>query len=241
MMAPVMAGSIPELPEAVLFDVGDTLVPATRIAEAPLTAAAEWLRRRTRDLDVKSFTDTYREVDSQYDDPSTNHLWGLPLDIMIKTCSTVGVGRSSALAAGSVYRQEVRRRIVPDPDVVEAFQELRRRGIRVGILSNGSTVEQLDTVMLLGLVDHVESYAISEDYGWLKPDPRLTQVALQDFSVRPERTWMVGDDPKSDGEAARAAGMVWVRVGDGDGHGDLNITGVAELGELIRARRAETA
>jgi putative hydrolase of the HAD superfamily len=241
MMAPVMAGSIPELPEAVLFDVGDTLVPATRIAEEALAAAAEWLGQRRRDLEVKTFMDTYREVDSQYDDPSTNHLWGLPLDIMIRACSTFGLGRGAALAAGSVYRQEVRRRIVPDPGMVMVLSELRAQGIRLGILSNGTTIEQLDTLILLGVIDLLDSFAISEDYGWLKPDPRLTRVALQDLSARPERTWMVGDDPKSDGEAARAAGMVWVRVGQGDGHGDLNITGVAELGTVLRARRAETA
>ncbi len=241
MMAPVMVRSIPELPEAVLFDVGDTLVPATRIAEAALTAAAEWLRKRTGDLDVKVFMDTYREVDPQYEDPSTNHLWGLPLDIMIRACSAMGLGRSAGLTAGSVYRQEVRQGIVPDPAVVEVFRELRRRDIRVGILSNGTTIEQLDTLMLLDLIDYVDSYAISEDHGWLKPDPRLTQVALQDLAARPERTWMVGDDPKSDGQAARAAGMAWIRVGDGDGPGDLNISNVAELRAVMRARRAETA
>ncbi|HYV02552.1 MAG TPA: HAD hydrolase-like protein, partial [Actinomycetota bacterium] len=78
-------------------------------------------------------------------------------------------------------------------------------------------------------------------FGWLKPDPRLTEVALQGLAARPERTWLVGDDARSDGEAARAAGMAWIRVGDGDGPGDLNITSVAELGAVIRARRAETA
>src|SRR5205809_6082642 len=149
MMAPVMAGSIPELPEAVLFDVGDTLVPATSIAEEALAAAAEWLGQRTGDLDVKTFIDTYREVDSQYDDPSTNHLWGLPLDIMIKACSAFGLGRSSALAAGSVNRQEVRRRIVPDPGMVVVLSELRAQGIRLGILSNGTTIEQSAPLLLL--------------------------------------------------------------------------------------------
>ena len=108
MMAPVMAGSIPQLPEAILFDVGDTLVPATRIAEEALAAAAEWLGQRTGDLDVSGFADAYREVDSRYDDPSTNHLWGLPLDIMIKACSSFGLGRSPGLAAGSVYRRRAR-------------------------------------------------------------------------------------------------------------------------------------
>ena len=102
MMAPVMAGSIPELPEAILFDIGDTLVPATRIAEAALAAAADWLRQRTGDLDVNAFMDTYREADTQYEDPSTNHLWGLPLDIMIRACSAMGLGRSAGLTAGSV-------------------------------------------------------------------------------------------------------------------------------------------
>ena len=140
-----------------------------------------------------------------------------------------------------MYRQEVRRRIVPDPDVVDVFRNLRRRGIRVGILSNGTTIEQLDTLMLLDVLEYVDAFAISEDFGWLKPDIRLTEVALHDLAARPDRTWMVGDDQKSDGQAARGAGMLWVRVGDADGPGDLNIHSVAELGGLIQARRAETA
>jgi FMN phosphatase YigB (HAD superfamily) len=92
-------------------------------------------------------------------------------------------------------------------------------------------------LILLGLIDHVDVFAISEDFGRLKPDPRLTEAALNDLGARREQTWMVGDDPDSDGEAARAAGMVWVRVGDQGRPGDLNIRNVAELGALIRERR----
>jgi putative hydrolase of the HAD superfamily len=236
-MAAVMTDEIRQPPQAVLFDIGDTLVPATPIARDALAATADWLRQWTPHFDVGGFLDAYRETDSQYEDPSTSHLWGLPLDIMIKACSSVGIGRDRALAAGSVYRREVRRRIQPEPGVLEMFMELRGQRIGVGILSNGTTVEQLDTLILLGLIDHVDVFAISEDFGRLKPDPRLTEAALNDLGARREQTWMVGDDPDSDGEAARAAGMVWVRVGDQGRPGDLNIRNVAELGALIRERR----
>jgi FMN phosphatase YigB (HAD superfamily) len=52
----------------------------------------------------------------------------------------------------------------------------------------------------------------SQSCGFAKPDPRILQVALAALALEPRHAVYVGDDPATDGAAARAAGIRFVLV-----------------------------
>jgi REG-2-like HAD superfamily hydrolase len=88
----------------------------------------------------------------------------------------------------------------------ETLEELRRRGYRLGVISNadGRAEQALDAV---GLRPHFELVVDSGLVGIDKPDPRIFHLAAERMGVRPEEAVYVGDIYEIDVQGARAAGM----------------------------------
>lgn len=103
------------------------------------------------------------------------------------------------------------------PDTLPALKELRRRGVRVGVISNWST--RLRPIAgELGLLDLVDFLLVSAEFGAGKPDRRIFDEALRRAEVRPERALHAGDSVEDDVRGAAAVGIrpvfVWRRSGD---------------------------
>ena len=91
----------------------------------------------------------------------------------------------------------------PYPDTPFVLRELRRRGVKTGIVSNIA----LDIRPLFathGLDGLIDAFALSFEHGIAKPAPALFAAACRDLGVAPAQTLMVGDDPVTDGGAAAA-------------------------------------
>ena len=98
------------------------------------------------------------------------------------------------------------------PEVDAVLDALRAAGARLVIVSNWdiSLYEVLDQI---GLRERVDAVVISAEEGLAKPDPELIRRAVSRVGGGSESTvWHVGDDPASDLELARAAGVLPVLV-----------------------------
>lgn len=93
------------------------------------------------------------------------------------------------------------------PDSLQTLHELRSNGYRVGLLTNGSEVQQLEKVQLTGLAEELDVVCTSERIGVQKPDPRAFFILAGELGVEPSECLFVGDNPAHDVEGARAAGM----------------------------------
>jgi putative hydrolase of the HAD superfamily len=89
-------------------------------------------------------------------------------------------------------------------DAAACLQELRRHGLRIGLITNG----QRD---LAEFVSHhaleVDAAVGSKAHGRIKPDPSIFTAALAALGVAAEETAMVGDSYSDDVQGARALGM----------------------------------
>ncbi len=128
------------------------------------------------------------------------------------------------------------------PEARASLRDLRRRGYRLGVISNwDSRLPRL--LATLGLDAHFERLVYSAAEGYEKPHPAIFEAALRAFGVEASRAVHVGDRPDEDYAGARAAGMralLLMRAEPGAGTrdevsrwgaaGDL----VADLGEAVR-------
>ncbi|MET9293480.1 HAD-IA family hydrolase [Streptomyces sp. NPDC003077] len=88
----------------------------------------------------------------------------------------------------------------PYPDTVEVLSALRRRGTRVGVVSNiGWDLRPLFRAH--DLDRYVDAYVLSFEHGIQKPDPRLFEMACHKLGLAPHEVLMVGDDQRADGGA----------------------------------------
>jgi HAD superfamily hydrolase (TIGR01549 family) len=100
------------------------------------------------------------------------------------------------------------------PDAAGCVRVLRER-YRLGLIAN--QLESVrDALQRDGLADSFEVWAISEEIGFEKPDPRLYERALREADVEPTRAVMCGDRLDYDIVPAKRIGMktVWILQGE---------------------------
>lgn len=94
----------------------------------------------------------------------------------------------------------------PFDGVHEVLTELKRRGYRLHVLSNNSSILplQLELIDVTGYFDEV---AWSEEMGLEKPDPRCFGLMLERIGTSPDHAVYVGDSLVADVAGASAAGI----------------------------------
>jgi HAD superfamily hydrolase (TIGR01509 family) len=99
------------------------------------------------------------------------------------------------------------------PGTERMLHELKGRGYRLAIVSNGPVGSIPNVLGHYGLLDLFEVCAISEGLGICKPDPRIFRYALDQLGIAPEeagRVVMVGNDLAADVAGANGVGMISV-------------------------------
>lgn len=99
------------------------------------------------------------------------------------------------------------------PTVVETLRTLRKRAVRIGIVTNGNSVSQNAKLRNSGLVDLVDAHVVSKDFGSAKPEPAIFEHMIETLGIERSRSWFVGDDPKADIRGAKRVGLkaAWIR------------------------------
>jgi putative hydrolase of the HAD superfamily len=94
---------------------------------------------------------------------------------------------------------------IPD-ESVQLLLELRRRGIKVGLITNTFSDER-DLIRSSKLFPLFDATRISYEEGVLKPDPSMYQSIMIELGVTPDECLYVGDGGSRELFAARDIGM----------------------------------
>jgi putative hydrolase of the HAD superfamily len=197
--------------QAVLFDIGDTLLDATGIQQRALTATVEQLAARHLIPDTEAFLATYGQVDAEMEAIDLNHLYS-DMRLIEGTLTALGLVVDNRVTGFFLtrYRDLVRQAIVPDISLIRLFEELAGDGYALGIVSNGTTVEQLEQLVRLGIIQYLDPIVISQQVGLAKPDPQFFDLAAWRLKIarrNMSRILLIGDRPDVDVQGAHMAGM----------------------------------
>jgi putative hydrolase of the HAD superfamily len=102
-----------------------------------------------------------------------------------------------------------------DPDAAPLLTRLRAADLRILVVSNFDARVH-GVLAALGLIELVDHITISSEAGAAKPDPRIFATALAAVGLHPADVLHVGDTPREDFAAARAAGLEVVLVVGGE-------------------------
>jgi HAD superfamily hydrolase (TIGR01549 family) len=89
-------------------------------------------------------------------------------------------------------------------DALPVLEELRRHGLKIGLVSN--TSRDLDSFVRHFQLD-VDAWLSSGSHGKVKPSPTIFRAVLELLEVEPEAAVMIGDSPADDVAGAEAIGM----------------------------------
>ena len=121
-------------------------------------------------------------------------------------------------------------------DVLPALDELKKRGMKLGLISN---IEKSMSGSLeeLGLAPRLDVVVTSGDTDARKPMPEIFRYALSKAGVAPEEAVYVGDQYHVDVLGAQGAGMQAILLDRGGLHADITdcprIGSLAEVTEYI--------
>lgn len=122
------------------------------------------------------------------------------------------LSQSLAVRIAEEYAKAKHSRVKPFPGAVEALEHLRSSGLRLGLVTNGSSSGQRNKIDRFNLAQFFDVILIEGEIGFGKPDERMFQVAVQQLGSDPKKSWMVGDRLDSDVDAAQHLGLhgIWV-------------------------------
>jgi putative hydrolase of the HAD superfamily len=185
---------------AVVFDLDDTLYPFRRFVLSGFAACARRLAR-TRGADgrrafrwmVRAFRSDAQGREVQ----TALQMMGLPDRLTPGLVDAIIWGKELNLKLPRSSRR--------------ALADLRARGWRIGVLTNGDPAVQARKIDALGLAAHVDAIVFAAEHGGGKPEAAAFREIARRLHVRVDRTVFVGDDEWCDVIGARAVGMRPVR------------------------------
>lgn len=146
--------------------------------EKLMHTGAIFLNGKTRKIDA--YLDSFDHIDSK----RLERLTGKQIQSLI-----IDIDACIAEAYGPIL-----------PHFVEHIKALQNQGIKIGILSNCKSMDRLNVLKELGIPVYEGKHP--------KPAKEAYMEASAQFGFDPQYTWMVGDNPNTDGGAVSVLGGV---------------------------------
>jgi HAD superfamily hydrolase (TIGR01549 family) len=210
--------------EAVVFDVGETLVDETR-------AYSSWADHLgVPKLTLFAVAGALIARDEQH--PSLFELFRPGIDARAEWQRLRAAGEPVLFSAEDLY-----------PDALPAIEGLAAAGYRLGIAGN-QPVEATAVLRDLGI--ELDLIAMSDEWGLAKPDPAFFARIADELGLPPSSIAYVGDRLDNDVRPAGAAGMLavfirrgpwgWIQAGrDAPPEADLVLETLTELPQKLEA------
>ena len=196
-------------PQALLFDLDDTLWPIAPVIVAAELTLHEWLAEHAPKVAAAYTIAVLRErrMALLAERPEL-HIDLAALRRAALLAAFDEAGEDGALVDGAMrHFSAARNAVTPYDDVLPGLARLAEK-ITLGSISNGNA-----DLAVVGLDHHFKVSLAASQFGLAKPDPAIFLAACDALGVPPAAAIYVGDDPHLDVEGAQRAGLraVWMR------------------------------
>jgi putative hydrolase of the HAD superfamily len=189
--------------KAVLFDLDGTLYDRDRLAGELFEQQYALFAAELRGVSRERFIAEVLTMDDHGHGPKETGYRAL--------AESWGLGTELAERLLAHFRAAYERHCHLTDDVRYTLEELRRRELKLGVITNGDREMQRRKIAALRLEHFFDAILVSEEEGVRKPDAEIFRRALQRCGVTAFEAMFVGDHPVADVEGAQRAGLtsVW--------------------------------
>lgn len=225
------------LPKAILFDLDDTIISFDGAAEiAWKKATSLFVEQNDLHFDSEVLLENINKVRKWYWGDTDRHKVGRMN--MIKARREIVkmalenldyFDEAKAYEMADSYSKIQDDLICLFPDSLITLERLKSMGIRMALITNGSSEKQRGKINRFCLSGYFEKCFIEEEVGFGKPDTGVFLLALEELGLKAAEVWMVGDNLVWDIEAPQKIGIysIW---------NDFRKTGLPRNSEIIPNR-----
>lgn len=205
------------LPRAILFDLDDTLISFGRRRDLLEEVAGQFaLPAGTGDALEAKFK-------LFWDDPDRHREWRFKLGearihVMGLAFADLGLPADQARPVAERFHAWREEQVAFFPQAVETVDELKARGVKLALVTNGDAAGQRAKVERFDLARRFDHVQIEGEAGFGKPEERAYLHAMEALGVAAAETWMVGDNLEWEVAAPQRLGIygIWHdHLGDG--------------------------
>ena len=209
------------LPKGILFDLDDTILSAygrPEVAWRKVTHEfATQIAPLSPDLLAAQISDVARAF---WDDAARHKEWRAKLDdarreIVIRAFADLAPGAPPSLHLQRAIADRFTRlrdeEMALFPGACETLDELKSRGVRLALITNGTGDAQRRKIARFALEHRFEHIQIEGEHGFGKPEERAYRHALSALSLGAGDVWMVGDNLEWEVAAPQRLGIfaIW--------------------------------
>jgi putative hydrolase of the HAD superfamily len=103
-----------------------------------------------------------------------------------------------------------------DKEVSEVFEYLKKKGHKIGLITDGNVERQKRKLKLLGINNFFDVTIFTKEFNSPKPSIIPFKIAIEKSGLSPESCVYIGDNPLTDFEGAKKAGMKTIRLLKGE-------------------------
>ncbi len=190
----------------VFFDIDDTLFDTSGFAKLARKAALNMMIDAGLPLNSVEAYNLLKEIISQKGSNYDKHF-----NLLTKT--VFGEEKPLLIALGMISYHNVKFALLrPFPKTNSTLINLKSKGYRMGVISNGITIKQWEKLIRLGIYHFFDEVITSDEVGFEKPHPRIFEEALNRMDCVPNKAVMVGNKFSEDMMGAVNAGMSAILV-----------------------------
>lgn len=204
--------------KAVIFDLDDTLAPERSFVRSGYRAVAEKLSSdmtqlcgfMALDAEAVSVDAIEKRLNELFEEDSRNVFNRLFDDFGVK------YDKDDIMSLVKIYREHDIYTEMYEyySDVMPVLDELKNRGVKIGILSDGFLISQRNKVMALGADKLFDTILLTDELGreFWKPAPDGFLRIADDLAIELSEMMYVGDNPGKDFYVSAAIPITTVRV-----------------------------
>jgi len=220
--------------KAVLFDLGGTIIRN----EEPVVIHMRILEANGMHMRLEDVAEAHEVNQREYDTQEMARM-GRPFWVKwnMKLLKRLGLsGDLEALATKIDEDWFDYARIEAYPDAVETIRQLRKLGVKTGIVTNGLSRDCQMTLDKVGLRDRFDIAVGVDDCHAAKPDRRIFAYALEKLNICPDEAIFVGDSYEYDYLGAKQAGLkpLFINRNGGNSAEADTITSLTEVLDYFR-------
>ncbi len=220
--------------KGVLFDLDDTLYDSSSFADRARREAIKMMIDSGLKATEEEAYSVLQRIIQQKGSNYTKHF-----DDLVK--AIMGNYEPKIITMGIITYHNVKFALLrPYPDTIKTLIELKKMGLKLGVITDGITIKQWEKLIRLGIVDFFDDVITSEEFGLGKPNIEFFEYGIKKLNLNPNETIYVGDRVDKDIIPSKNVGMITIRILKGkyknmdDNKSDYQVNNLLEIVDIVK-------